>query len=110
MGKKKEAKLTFVPVVEDLKEFSANTISQVVTTLSYVQRWAKLKGLKEELPDDYNNVINFFKDIQKLSPHGFQPKKFKEIWDKYNMLDITDYDLIALGVENAPTDPEEDYN
>ena len=30
-GKKKEAKLTFIPGVEDLKEIAVNTIPQVVT-------------------------------------------------------------------------------
>ena len=107
--KKKEAKLTFIPVGEHLKEFTANTIPQVTTSLSYVKKWAKISTIQEDLPDDYSNVINFFKDIKKLSPQGFQPKKFKELWDKYNMLDITDYDLVALGVPKESTD-EDEYN
>lgn len=108
MGKKKEAKLTFIPVVEDLKEIAVNTIPQVVTSFSYVQRWANIKNLKDDLPDDYNNVINFFKDIQKLSPHGFQAKKFKDLWVKYNMSDITDYELIAQGVDTSTSNSEAD--
>jgi len=108
MGKKKEAKLTFIPGVEDLKEIAVNTIPQVVTAFSYVQRWANIKGLKDNLPDDYNNVINFFKDIQKLSPHGFQSKKFKDLWVKYNMSDITDYELIAEGVDSPASDNDND--
>lgn len=97
--KKKEAKLTFVPVTDQLKEVACNTIPQVTTSLSYVLKWANMSSVVESLPEDHNNVINFFKDIKKLSSQNFQPKKFKELWDKYNMEDITDYQLHALGVK-----------
>ena len=49
------------------------------------------KIVKEILPEDSKNVIDFFSAIRKLSDTGFQPKKFSEIWEKFNMEDITDY-------------------
>lgn len=106
MGRtKKEAKLTFVPInPEHLKKLELNTIPQVTTGLSYVLKWAKMKTVIENLPEDSKNVTEFFKAINKLTPQTFQAKKFKDIWDSYNMEDITDYKLIALGVIEKPDD------
>lgn len=108
--KKKDSKLTFIPLNDHLKELTANTIPQVTTALSYVSKWGNSKIVKESLPEDHKNVLSFFKDIKKLSPQGFQPKKFKDLWDKYDMQEITDYELEALGVaKKINKEEEEDY-
>lgn len=104
---KKKAKLTFVPMSNHLKELELNTIPQVTIALSYVLKWAKIKMVVEELPKDHKNVLDFFKAIKKLSTQTFQPKKFNELWNNYNMEDITDYKLEALGVVD---EIEDDYS
>jgi hypothetical protein len=106
--KKKESKLKFIPLNHELKELSLNTIPQVSTTLSYVLKWAKLKTVIESHPDDHDNVVKFFKAINKLSPQKYQSKKFKALWTKHNMKDITDYDLEILG--DVEVEEEDQWN
>lgn len=102
---KKPAKLTFISIIPDnLKDLELNTIPQVTTALSYVLKWGKLKAVIEDLPEDHKNVIAFFKGINKLSHQTFQPQKVKNLWDKHNMEDITDYKLHVLGISNDEDD------
>ena len=104
---KKPAKLTFISIIPDnLKDLELNTIPQVTTALSYVLKWGKLKTVIENLPEDHKNVIAFFKGINKLSPQKFQPQKFKDLWTKHDMEDITDYKLQVLGISD---EEDEEY-
>lgn len=92
---KTKAKLYFKATHETLKEaIECNSISQVLIAFNYVERWGEHKKVISYIPDDAKNVQSFFKDIRKLSSDSFQVKKFKDIWDKYNMSDITDYTLL----------------
>lgn len=107
---KKLAKLIFISLIPDnLKDLELNTIPQVKIALSYVLKWGKMKCVIEDLPEDHTNVIEFFKGITKLSSQNFQPKKFNDLWNKYNMEDITDYKLHALGIEEEIDDDDEYY-
>jgi len=106
---KKDYKLILVPVYpEQLKELQFNTIPQVTTGLSYVLKWAKMKQVIEDLPQDHKNVMDYFKALKKLSPQKFQPKKFKDLWDKHDMEEITNYTLVALGVADE-SDHDDNY-
>ena len=88
----KKCKLRFTTISESLKSpIECNSIPQVVLHFNYVERWGNATIVKELLPEDSKNVIDFFNAIRKLSDTGFQPKKFAEIWEKFNMEDITDY-------------------
>jgi hypothetical protein len=94
MANKKVYKLNFYPLHETLKEINISTITQLNTVFSYVKKWGNLRCVIESLPDDHNNVVNFFKDVNKLNSTTFQMKKFNELWEKYNMSEITDYQLL----------------
>jgi len=88
----KKCKLSFTTTCESLKTpIECNTIPRVLLHFNYVERWGSARAVKEGLPEDSKNVIDFFTSIRKLSDTGFQPKKFAEIWEKFNMEDITDY-------------------
>ena len=88
----KQCKLCFTTTSESLKSsIECNSIPQVLLHFNYVERWGNAKIVKEILPEDSKNVIDFFSAIRKLSDTGFQPKKFSEILEKFNMEDITDY-------------------
>lgn len=90
----KESKLCFISNCESLKNrIECNSIPQVLLQFNYVERWGNSPIVKENLPEDSTNVITFFATIRKMSSDGFQVKKFHEIWEKYNMVDITDYYL-----------------
>lgn len=92
---KSKAKLCFKTSRDDLKpEIDCNSIPQVVLHFNYVERWGRSKEVKDAIPEDATNVIEFFNSMKKLSDTGFQAKKFKELWETCNMPDITDYEVI----------------
>jgi uncharacterized protein YktA (UPF0223 family) len=88
----KPYKLSFFSITESLKSpIECNSIAQVLLHFNYVERWGNAKTVQENLPEDSKNVIAFFNAIKKMSSDGFQVKKFHELWETYNMTDITDY-------------------
>ena len=90
----KGSKLTFHSQMEGLKTpVYCNSIPQVLLHFNYVERWGNADIVKYSVPEDSKNVTDFFSSIRKLSDTGFQAKKFNELWEKYNMCDITDYKL-----------------
>jgi hypothetical protein len=98
--KKKETKLIFIPDAPDLKkEYEINTINQFNVQFKYLLNYSN--AYKKELPEDCKNIKDFFAAINKLSNTGFQPKKFDDLWNQYNMHDITDFLLDYKGKETS---------
>ena len=90
-----KSKLYFKTSAEGLKDdIQCNSIPQVLLHFKYVEQWGKNPRVKALVPEDAQNVNEFFSSVKKLSDTGFQTKKFKELWEKCNMLDITDYDVL----------------
>ena len=89
----KSDKLNFTTTSDSLESFSCGTITQVIRQFVYLERWGSLPAVKTHLPTDYSNVQEFFRSARKMSDSGFQEKKFKELWIRCNMTDITDYSV-----------------
>ena len=92
----KEAKLEFITECESLKpSIECNSIPQVLLHFNYLERWGASPTVQESLPEDAKNIKECFALIRKMSDTGFQVKKFKEYWTKYNMEDICEYNVIV---------------
>lgn len=91
----KKAKLEFITQCQSLKpSIECNSIPQVLLHFNYLERWGSSSIVQEHLPEDAKNIKDCFGLIRKMSDTGFQAKKFKEYWNKYNMEDICDYTVV----------------
>lgn len=108
MGRvKKDSGLKFIANADDLKKsIEINTINQFIIHFTYVENYG-LKYVKK-LPDDCRNITEFFKSIRKLDASAFKIKRFAELWDRYNMTDITDYRLDYNGKADVIIDEDSD--
>lgn len=93
----KTSKLNFTTTSDSLEPFSCNSIAQVLTKFNYLERWGDLKVVRELLPSDSSNVKEFFRSAKKMSDSGFQEKKFRELWIRCNLDDISDYAVNGSG-------------
>lgn len=91
MGRaKKDSGLKFIATAIDLKpSIEINTINQFIIHFTYLENYG-IKYVKL-LPDDCRNITEFFKAIRKMDT--INPKRFTELWERFNMTNISDYKL-----------------